>query len=611
MNINSINVSKNPVSQLFDTDSKVTFVIPKYQREYTWSSAHWETLFDDLMENESGYFLGSIICINSSTDSIGSPKFDVIDGQQRLTTISLLLAAIYSILNTYESSLDKFQQHEIFQIMCKLILKGTKERIRVVPQTQGSNRADYIALLNEIGIVQQLHPRPKNMGRRRIEKAYKYFIIRINSMLAQKQDEAGKIAEIFSILDKINSALIVKIEVSNHADAYTLFESLNNRGAPLTAVDLIKNMLLTRLDTGEAHSIDEYFVTWTNILSNLGEEYSDQERFFRQNYNAFKKELNAPFLKNDRQSPLGQIATRSTMLDIYEKIISNNPGETLEKLSVNSAIYGEICLNRTEQLNEAQIDSYQDLQRVQGAPSYLLVMYLIKNRDALKIDEQDVNKICGLLVNFFIRRNLTDTPPTRDLTRFFMKFIDEIEKNAVQGAEIYSNLHNAIRGISASDELFREVLEGPVYDDNSGATRFILCMLAKRGMTRENMQDLWRKNNNNQYVWSIEHIFPQGENIPAPWVNMIADGDLEKAREYQSEFVHTLGNLTLTGYNSSLSNKSFEEKKERSDKEGKHIGYNNGFNLNDDVYTQDKWTIDVIQARTKRMVKEVMEMFKL
>ena len=299
------------------------------------------------------------------------------------------------------------------------------------------------------------------------------------------------------------------------------------------------------------------------------------------------------------------------MLDIYEKIISNNPGETLEKLSVNSAIYGEICLNRTEQLNEAQIDSYQDLQRVQGAPSYLLVMYLIKNRDALKIDEQDVNKICGLLVNFFIRRNLTDTPPTRDLTRFFMKFIDEIEKNAVQGAEIYSNLHNAIRGISASDELFREVLEGPVYDDNSGATRFILCMLAKRGMTRESIQDLWRKNNNNQYVWSIEHIFPQGENIPAPWVDMIADGDLEKAREYQSEFVHTLGNLTLTGYNSSLSNKSFEEKKERSDKEGKHIGYNNGFNLNDDVYTQDKWTIDVIQARTNRMVKEVMEMFKL
>ena len=103
----------------------------------------------------------------------------------------------------------------------------------------------------------------------------------------------------FRILDKVNSAILVMIEVSNHADAYTLFESLNNRGTPLTSVDLIKNLLLARLDVNGDGDIDYYFSRWTEILSDLGDEYSDQERFFRQNYNAFRKKLNAPFLKGD------------------------------------------------------------------------------------------------------------------------------------------------------------------------------------------------------------------------------------------------------------------------------------------------------------------------
>ena len=96
MNINNINVNKYPVSQVFDPDSKVIFEIPKYQREYTWGSREWETLFDDLTENDDGYFLGSIICINSATDTINAPKFEVVDGQQRLTTLSLFLAALYN-----------------------------------------------------------------------------------------------------------------------------------------------------------------------------------------------------------------------------------------------------------------------------------------------------------------------------------------------------------------------------------------------------------------------------------------------------------------------------------------------------------------------------------
>ena len=100
MNINSINVNKYPISQMFDPDSRTVFEIPKYQREYVWGTREWAALYDDLFENGEGYFLGSIICINSTTNTL-SPKFEVVDGQQRLTTTSLFLAALYDILNAH------------------------------------------------------------------------------------------------------------------------------------------------------------------------------------------------------------------------------------------------------------------------------------------------------------------------------------------------------------------------------------------------------------------------------------------------------------------------------------------------------------------------------
>ncbi len=607
MNINNINVNKYPVSQVFDPDSKVIFEIPKYQREYTWGYREWEALFDDLTENDDGYFLGSIICINSATDMITAPKFEVVDGQQRLTTLSLLLAALYTTLNSYKDLLDDDQQSDILQLKRKLVLKKTQSDLRVVPQVQGSNRDDYMGLLAKIGIIPK-RPMPKFAGLRRIEKAYNYFIKRIAAVLEDTED---KVAAMLKLLDKVNAAILVMIEVSNHTDAYTLFESLNNRGTPLTAVDLIKNLLLARLDVIGDGNLDYYFSRWTEILDNLGEEYSDQERFFRQNYNAFRKSLNAPFYKGDRQYPLGSIATRSTMLDIYEKLITRDPVKALDELSENAAIYAGILLNKTDGLSDEQRESYLELQRAQGAPSYLSIMYLVKNQENLGITDDDLVKVCRLLVKFFIRRNLTDTPPTRDINRIFMSFIEAIEQNGYRGSAIYTNLRDTLINTSASDAFFEEKLRGPVYDDNSGATRFILCMMAKRGMTRENAQDLWKKTNSNQYVWSIEHIFPQGGNIPDSWVDMIADGDREKAKEYQSLYVHTFGNLTITGYNSTLSNKSFSEKKERKDSNGQYIGYRNGLNLNADVCDKDKWTVDIIKARTDRMVKEIMSMFAL
>ena len=613
MNISNINVNKYSISRMFDAE-KYVYEIPKYQREYIWAGREWEALFDDITENEGVHFLGSVICISSTSDPL-SPRFEIVDGQQRLTTISILFAALYKALNEYKNALDEDQQADVLQLKRKLVLKNADSSLRLVPQIQGNNREDYLGLLAKVGVLSP-RPSPRYAGNRKIEKAYKYFTKRINAMLDDKPEASDKIGVLFDILGKVNTAFLVMIQVQSHSDAYTLFESLNNRGTPLTAIDLIKTNLLARLDAKarEAHNedgIDDSFKRWLAILNFLGDDYATQERFFRQNYNAFRKALNAPFSTKDRGYPLGRLATRSTMLDIYERIIDKNPNAALDDLYANAELYAEILLNQTEHLADELKESYLGLQRVQGTPAYMFILYLLKYRDALEVHEGDIIDICKLLVKFFIRRSVTDTPPTRDLTRIFMSFIEDIEQNNYCGKEIYSNLYTVLRKKSAPDEIFRQKLYGNIYEENIDATRFILCMLEQRGMTRENEKDLWQKTKSNQYVWSIEHIMPQGHNIPESWVEMIADGDRDKAREYQDIYVHTLGNLTLTRYNPTLGNKSFAEKRDRKDGKGNSIGYKNGLKLNDDVRDKDKWSVDCIKARTERMVGEILTMFAL
>ena len=107
-----------------------------------------------------------------------------------------------------------------------------------------------------------------------------------------------------------------------------------------------------------------------------------------------------------------------------------------------------------------------------------------------------------------------------------------------------------------------------------------------------------------------ERESPQGDNIPKCWVDMIADGDEELAKQYLEQYVHKLGNLTLTGYNASLSNKPFAEKRDHRDKEGRFIGYKNGLEINSEIAKKDYWTVDDIKERTKKLVEKLMLVYQ-
>ena len=184
------------------------------------------------------------------------------------------------------------------------------------------------------------------------------------------------------------------------------------------------------------------------------------------------------------------------------------------------------------------------------------------------------------------------------------------EVKLLQGDSIVQVVRDRLQAVSAPDSLFEDKLRGPVYDENPEAARFILCSIEAQHQTKEIYADLWSRDNNKKYVWTIEHIFPEGENVPAPWVQMIASGDIALAKQHRANYVHTIGNLTITGYNQNLSNMSFEQKRDRTSKDKtKEIGYKNGLYLNKGVVNQTEWTVDKIKSRTDELVNILMDMY--
>ena len=592
------------VSQIFSKDKNIYYTIPKYQREYTWGKREWGLLFDDVITNDNGYFLGSIICVDVSESSLGDTTLEVIDGQQRITSLSILLATLCKRIDDHKNELDEYALNELFNLKKELVLRrGMKSFARVSPQIQNYNQEDYFALLCELGLLQNYNKK-SYAGRRRIYRAYYHFDYLISQYLEEQKAEKGteynEIEELFNLVIKFNYSVIVNIEVETHKDAYMLFESLNNRGVPLSAIDLIKNLLISTSDRDGKS--DECYEQWKTILNYLGDDYSNQERFFRYYYDAYREELNKGYPVSGRQKYyLGYVATRSNLLDIYENLIKKDYQSFLDEVQEQAKVYSLLINNNPEDPAYVKLkDSLLNLERIQGSPSYILLLYLMAEKDVLGLSDNHFKELIEYLTAFFVRRNIIDFPNTRNLARIFMDIIDIAKQN--RGSEIVAAAKLFLKESSSSDEEFERKLRGNVYTDNPDATRFLLCYYEDKFKTNEIYTDLWTRDTSNKYKWTIEHIFPEGDNIPQVWINMIAGGDKSLAQQYLQLYAHTLGNLTITGYNQNLSNMSFERKKDRKNNADLYIGYRNGLRLNEDVVCKDEWTIKDIKTRTDKLV---------
>jgi len=586
---NAHNLSVEKILGKNDNNTEVYYKIPPYQREYAWGKDQWEKLFDDILENDIGYFLGSIICIDNDPE-------DVIDGQQRLTTISILLNALLFIINEYnlnypeENILDFIKNEKnvlAYGSMRKLIFS---EKQKLTLSIQNNNNEDYEYVLYSNKLL-ETKSKPGNFGNRRVSKSLEYFKMRLSEV--DKEDYLiFQIDDLFIYLNKVLSSLMVKIEVDDISSAFTLFESINNRGIPLTPIDLIKNSIIGRMQKDLDENPETTNTIWQNIVNNI-ESYDDQVRFLRHFYHAFQ---NNPKIKLESYKK----ATKSNIIKIYSEHINKDVKYIFDELVSKSDTYNILVHpDDIDMDSEKKIfkDKLVDLRRLGVAPSYSLLLFLF-DKNVSKLSE-----ILNFIENWFLRRNLTDYPGTNKLDQIFLDLINIV--SVVSDEEIFVKIKDYLLNQERymEDDEFKVFLESKnLYTENITATRCLLTKLERSKRTRENQTDFWRLSDKAKLVWTIEHILPQNPNEKSDWLEIFHSEDKIK------EYVHKLGNLTLTCYNSKMSNKSFENKTKIVE-DGNDVGLKSG-NVMINNYLKDKnqWNVKCIKERGSLLSQDIIDL---
>ncbi len=618
-----------------DQGAREHYHVPKYQREYTWGRWDWERLLQDIDENDPGYFMGSLICVkDGDTPAPGDELiYEVVDGQQRLTTLSLLMMAIYQRLSDLQETHEfddeedrQDYQNTLANLRNKLVKKkkqgefrrdelgGWIEQskmcfLRVKPSSQNQNLTDYQFLLSEIGLAKS-REKPKYFGVRLMSKAYRFFADKIPN------DVSGLLA----LVSKINQLNFVHISVSSQADAFTLFETLNNRGVPLSAIDIIKNKMLSEMEKQHRIDIDDSYERWQEIIRALPDP-ATQERFLRHFYNAFRWDSSIKVDGIPR-------AIKSKIISIYEKLIKSNAQSVFDRLCTMATLYGELVVPNQNGFKKEMREHLIDLVRINAAPAYQVLLYLFSLPQTKLAEADFLLRAVDILQRFYVRRNVTDFPGTRDLDQAHMDLIQACQIQIAKGnALTFTFFRDKLLGRDqfASLATFENALRGAMYSSNILMTRYLLIKLDETHQSREYAPDLWARNEGDKYVWTVEHVLPQSENIPDAWVKMIANGDKQKASHLHEQYVDKLGNLTLSGYNSKLAAASFDKKQALAEKRKFlgheiNIGYRNGLALNSLSFQAGKkklslatapiWTPAMIDARTDRICEMLLSMYR-
>ena len=595
----SFDLVEDTISQILSKDDNSIFVIPSFQRAFSWEKKNWDSLFDDIIENEPGYFIGSMIMLSDpKNDRKGGKKkvFTVIDGQQRLTTISILLCAIYDTFNELKIDFDvespEYSTYLQLKFMIALPTKndvGEKWSPRLELQDLNDNKDTYYSLLNKIGF-ENAHKVPR-AGVRRIFLAFNRFKLRIK----QEIELSGENAETYllDLLERVFNTTVVDITVRDISDAIQIFSTLNNRGLPLSAADIIKTSIMMQFNKNANAELDG----WNQLIDNINEgKEKVSDRFFRVYFNSISADIKRKYRYDSK------IVKSGNLLESVDAILKLDVNWIYSEMCKSSKDYAIITTKDSTDSDELN-RSLLSLSRLDSTTSYILLLYLFRKKRNNEISTQNLIDIVNFLIKFFVRRNLLDVPQARGIPKLFVELIDQI--HPLQGDDLVIKIKSTLISESANLFSFIYQLGGSLYEDNQNLTRFILATISEHHCNKE-FKSVWDKDKEGKFVWTIEHILPQTLNDG--WKAMISPDNPDEAENIQDRCVHKIGNLTLSGNNSSLSNASFVEKRDAL-KNGVPIGYNNGLWLNNDLKNIDEWNETLIKERSEKLIEEAIRLF--
>lgn len=540
-------------------------ILPTFQRSYSWEKTQVLNFLNDLLlfekefvkaPNTASYFLGSIVLIEREENLL------LLDGQQRLATATIILAAMRDISRTLDKDNFKKGGDLARDIQRELIEKDTEP----VSSSLVLGELDEPYFHSSIKSDPPLIPQSKMRSHQLMQAAYNQACEYLRTTIqAKTNDEAVRILK--AVRDALSKGMtMIGIIVQNEEDAYTIFETLNDRGLRLSVPDLVLNLLMRRAQGDTAR------------------------RIIRQHWNAMLRELGrrdvSRFLRHLWVSKYGDLKSEGLFAAIRKE---------LEESKINSIAFAELCADECDDyvaLLDANIplSSKEDLRNLEGIVKYLQIasappLLLAAYRS---LSTNDFEKLLKTLISVYIRYIVVSNQNPLDFESKMYesaRIIRYSKDNGLSSSKILSAAKQKLKELFTSDDSVRSAFKS-VYLDRTEAI-WLMTILAnnRQSKTREIGMD----------KANLEHIFPQNPTLK-DWPN---------ASEFEG-LVWNIGNLTILGerINRKAQNKNYQEKL-------RDFYSRSEIDLTKDLLNVNSWTVNEIHIRAKKLVDQIIKIWPI
>lgn len=564
-----LQAGETTLNKLLNTSRQ--FIVPIFQRNYSWQKSQYEQLWFDILraskfKEKQNHFIGSIVYIDMGTPAGRPQQLLLIDGQQRLTTISILLCAIKDYVQKFNLETKLINLAKIKNQFLYNSDEIDEDKYKLLLNVQ--DKETYIKLIdNTIFTV--------NKPATNIIKCYEFFYERIEDFIK----EYGQIDEIYAGIFKLS---LVSISLDKDSDnPQMIFESMNSTGKDLSQTDLLRNYLLMDLTPEKQTRL--YKTYWKPMEELFGED------IYKNDVNKFDYFIR-DFLT--LKSDTGYICKINNVYENFKRYYLDNNCEkfaVLKDLFTYAKYYA--CIDLLQE-NDDELKLYwQEFKKLDSHVVYPFLLKLYDDYSRQILIKEDFKKILQVVISYLWRRAICEIP-TNSLSKTFATLYQAVDKDDYVNSIIKAFVFKSSYKRFSSDYEVREKLQ----------TKDIYHFRLRKYLL-EALENYYHKEpiDLNTANYTIEHIMPQNIEHNLSWQQMLG----ENWQEVHSLYLHTLGNLTITGYNAEMSNKSFGEK----------VNGESGFKhshlkLNESIVQCDVWNKKAIQRRTNILTDIILKIWK-
>jgi uncharacterized protein with ParB-like and HNH nuclease domain len=538
-------------------ESTQQYQIPLFQRSYSWTKKEWDVLWKDLeemcesdVENQRPHFIGSIVSVPAVLSPGSVTKYLLIDGQQRLTTIFILLTLLRDKARAEKNMKLEAEIHERFLV--NKFQEGL-DHFKLLP-----TQVDREAFMNYITDTANAYEITQPISEQSIQAAYHFFKVKLKQTSIATDTLKTVIVNAFSL---------VSIMLESHDNPYLVFESLNAKGKPLSESDLIRNYFFMRVTADK--QVEVYHKYWQPMQDALGERLTE-------------------FIRHYLMVEGGIIKQNDVYYELKKQVTDNNSIIYLKKLNQFSFFYDKL-LHPNKETHLKIRDCLWRLNKLEVTTAYPLLMNCYDAYSLGKLDANEFVMILQYLESYLIRRFVC-TIPTNQLNKIFpLVIVHLISKQHLELVEQIA-LTLQTKGYPKDVEFKNKFMEVKMYGsgDRVAKTKFILANIEANFYHKE-MIDI------NEKV-TVEHIMPQ---VLTEWWKAHLGSDWANIHE---NYIHNIGNLTLSAYNSELSNNAFNDKVESL--KNSHLELNKYFN------NLSTWDEVAIKTRARLLADKALSVWK-